>query len=68
MASEEDWKSSKFRIFIIAVGIFLITFLTMYLNSIPNKLQGSLVLSLGYILGVIVLFIAKKIWINYFYN
>ena len=68
MASEEDWKSSEFRIFIIAIGIFLITYLTMYLNNIPNKTQGSLVLSLGYVIGVFLLSVAKKIWIKYFYK
>jgi len=68
VTSEKDWKSSKFRIFIIAVGIFLITYLTMYLNNIPNKIQGSLVLSLGYVMGVFLLSVAQKIWIKYFYK
>ena len=69
MNSKDDaWNSSKFRVIIIAIGIFLLTYLTMYLNNIPYKLQGSLVLSLGYVIGTIILSIAKNIWIKHYYK
>lgn len=66
--NDDPWKSSKFRVIIIAIGIFLLTYLTMHLNNIPNKVQGSLVLSLGYVIGTIILSIAKKIWIKHYYK
>ena len=67
-SNDDAWKSSKFRVIIITIGIFLLTYLTMYLNNIPNKVQGSLVLSLGYMIGTIILSIAKNIWIKHYYK
>ncbi len=66
--SEDGWKSSKFRVGLIAVMIFLITALTMHLVGLPNILYGSLVLSGGYIAINIILAIAKGLWIKHFYR